>query len=100
MARAVYSPGSPYSFTPQTSTYLDIWVPPFVQPSDQDQIYIVESAFQNRPDLLSQALYNTPRLWWTFAMLNPDILKDPIYDLQPGIEIRILNESSARAFLR
>ena len=100
MARAVYNPGSPYAFTPQTSMYLDIWVAPFVQPSDQDQILIVGPSFKHRPDLLSQTLYNTPRLWWIFAMLNPDILKDPIFDLQPGIEIRILDESSARAFLR
>ena len=96
----IYQPGSPYAFTPQTSTYLEIWSPPYVVPSNSDPILRVTPAYTHRPDLLSFDLYATPRLWWTFSMLNPDLLKDPIWDLVADMEIRVLEKTAAQNFLR
>ena len=96
----IYQPGSPYAFTPQTSTYLEIWVPPYVVPSNNDPIIRVAQAYTHRPDLLSFDLYSTPKLWWTFSMLNPDLLKDPIWDLVADMEIRVLEKTAAQNFLR
>ena len=97
--RATYNKSSPYYQTAQTSTYLDIWNAPGIVPSVADSILYVSDAYTHRPDLLSQDLYGTPRLWWVFAMINPDILKDPIYDLQPGIEIRVPDKSQLQGYL-
>lgn len=94
-----YLKSSPYYNTPQTSTYLDIWAPPSLIPSVSDSILYVTDQYTHRPDLLSQDLYGTPRLWWVFAMINPDTLKDPIYDLQPGIEIRVPDKSQLQGFI-
>lgn len=95
----IYNKSSPYYLTPQTSTYLDIWTPPSVGASSSDNILEISEAYTHRPDLLSQALYGTPRLWWVFAMVNPDIIKDPIYDLQPGIQIRVPTKSQLEGYL-
>jgi len=97
--RATYNKSSPYYQTPQNSTYMDIWSAPNIVPDVLDSILFVTDQYTHRPDLLSQYLYGTPRLWWVFAMLNPDILKDPIYDLAPGIEIRVPDKSQLQGYL-
>ena len=28
-------------------------------------------------------------LWWVFAQRNMDVIQDPVYDMEPGIEIFI-----------
>jgi hypothetical protein len=78
---------------------MDIWSAPNIVPDVLDSILFVTDQYTHRPDLLSQYLYGTPRLWWVFAMLNPDILKDPIYDLAPGIEIRVPDKSQLQGYL-
>lgn len=97
--KATYSKSSPYYQTPQTSVYLDVWVPPVIQASDTDGIIQISSRYIHRPDLLSQDLYGTPKLWWVFAMINPDIIKDPIYDLTSGLEIRFPAKSQLQGYL-
>ncbi len=97
--RATYEKSSPYYQTPQTSTYMDIWNPPNIQPALSDGLFFVTAPYTYRPDLLSQDLYGTPRLWWVFAMVNPDILKDPIYDLIVGLEIRVPDKSQLQGYL-
>jgi len=64
-----------------------------------DSILFVTDQYAQRPDLLSQDLYGTVRLWWVFAMINPDIIKDPIFDLKPGIEIRVPDKSQLQGYL-
>jgi hypothetical protein len=97
--RATYSKSSPYYQTPQTSTYLDVWNAPPLAPATSDGILLVTDKYKHRPDILSQDLYGTPRLWWVFAMINPNILKDPIYDLQPGLEIRFPDKSQLQGYI-
>lgn len=78
---------SPYLQTPIKNWYLDLWVPRSVPKSDFDKIVIIPPAFDQRPDLMSQQEYGTPRLWWVFAVRNPDLLIDPINDFVSGLEI-------------
>lgn len=87
---ATYDPRSPYYITPQVNQYvdyLDMWQPQGIAPSPDDTLLSLDPRYDRRPDLLSYDLYGTPSLWWVFAMRNPDVIKDPIYDFKAGIVI-------------
>jgi hypothetical protein len=78
---------SQYLLTPIKDWYLDLWVPRTVPKSDFDKIIIIPPEFNQRPDLLSNQEYGTPRLWWVFCVRNPDLIIDPINDFVAGLEI-------------
>ncbi len=78
---------SQYLLTPIKDFYLDIMVQRSVPSSEFDNLIIIPPEYDQRPDLLSQLQYGTPRLWWVFAVRNPDILIDPINDFLAGLEI-------------
>lgn len=80
---------SEYSLTPVRDFYLDLWVPRKVPKNDFDKIIIIPPEFDQRPDLLSQQEYGTPRLWWVFCLRNPDLMADPINDFVAGLQIYI-----------
>lgn len=80
---------SQYLLTPVKDWYLDIMVPRSVPKSKFDKIIEIPPAYDQRPDLLSQAEYGTPAMWWVFAVRNPDILIDPINDFVAGLEIYV-----------
>ena len=94
-----YQQSSPYYATQQKSTYLGYWNPPAISPSVTDTVIQVAHRHQNRPDLLSYDLYGTTRLWWVFAMINPDQIRDPIYDLIAGIYIYAPSNTSVQAYI-
>jgi hypothetical protein len=75
---------SQYLNTPIKDWYLDIYVPRFVANNDFDTIVVVPPKYNQRPDLMSQELYGTPRMWWVFAVRNPDLFSDPISDFLSG----------------
>ena len=80
---------SQFLLTPITDWYLGLWVPRSVPKSDYDKLISIPAEFDQRPDLLSQQEYGTPRLWWVFAVRNPDLINDPIQDFVSGLEIYI-----------
>ena len=80
---------SQYLLTPVTDWYLDILVPRTIDKSDFDKIITIPPAYDQRPDLLSQEEYGTPKLWWVFTMRNPDSLIDPIEDFVAGLQIYV-----------
>lgn len=82
---------SPYIQTPIKNWYLDLWVPRIIPKKDYDDIYIIPPEYNQRPDLMSQQLYGTPKLWWVFAIRNPDLIIDPINDFLAGLEIYVPN---------
>ena len=51
-----------------------------------DVLYEVEAQYTHRPDLLAYDLYGSAKLWWVFAQRNMDTIKDPVYDLIPGVQ--------------
>ena len=80
---------SQYLNTPIVNWYLDIWVPRPVTANQFDTVGIVPPEYNQRPDLMSQKLYGTPRLWWIFSVRNPDIFIDPINDFISGTQFYI-----------
>lgn len=58
-----------------------------VPATSDDPPYVIEPQYNHRPDLLSFDIYGTPKFWWVFAQRNMDIIEDPIYDFEVGVEI-------------
>ena len=79
---------------PVTDFYLDINSLPNIPKSISDDLYTIESRYENRPDLLAHEIYGTAKLWWVFALRNPDILVDPLEDFTAGKRIRIPSQES------
>ena len=80
---------SQYLSTPIKDWYLDIMVSRNVPKNDFDKIIKIPPAYDQRPDLLSNAEYGTPRLWWVFAVRNRSTIKDPVFDFVAGTKIYI-----------
>ena len=97
---AKYSGTSPYAFTPIVNNeYLDIIEPRTIPISQRDLPYIIESQFHLRPDLASNEIYKTPKLWWVLSQRNFNILKDPVFDFKAGTEIMICEPKTLFEFL-
>jgi hypothetical protein len=79
---------------PVTKFYLDVNTLPKIARSPADQLYAIESRYDKRPDLLADNLFGTTKLWWVFALRNPDILVDPLEDFTSGKEIFIPSTSA------
>jgi hypothetical protein len=62
---------------------------PKIPKSTADRLYAIESRYENRPDLLAHELYGTVKLWWVFALRNPDVIIDPLTDFASGTKIYI-----------
>jgi hypothetical protein len=98
-----YDNHSIYQTTPQVNknqvTYLDFWSGVIIPQTVNDKLVILDSRYQYRPDLLSFEYYQTPKLWWVFALRNPDVIKDPIWDFKTGITIYVSDKSAIKRFL-
>jgi hypothetical protein len=68
-------------------TFLDINNLPSLPRSVNDETYVINAMYDERPDLLAYDLYGSARLWWVFTLRNPDLLKDPIRDFKSGLTI-------------
>jgi hypothetical protein len=84
---AKYSKLSPYADTKTFDKFLDIWTPRPITKYASDKLYTLAQKYNLRPDLLSYDLYQTPKLWWVFAMRNPNTLKNPLIDFVTGVTI-------------
>lgn len=96
---ANYDNTSPYSNTSQAKGYLDIMTWRTVPAEADDIFFTVTAGYKHRPDLLAFDLYNDARLWWVFASRNPSILKDPVFDLEPGVKIYLPKMSAMKQTL-
>jgi len=77
--------------------FLDINKLPSIRVTLSDEQYVIDPAYDERPDLLANQLYNNSRLWWVFALRNPDVIKDPIRDFKSGTEIYLPSAGSISA---
>jgi hypothetical protein len=91
---ATYKKNSPWFLTPQNTLYLETMVYRSIPQSNDDPEYVVEAKYRHRPDLLAYDLYGDPKLWWVFVYRNRNILEDPVFDLQPGVKIRVPRKES------
>ena len=77
---ATYSRASPYYNNPQWGQFLDLWSGRTIPADVTDALYQIDPPYNSRPDLLAYDMYKDSNLWWVFAVRNPDVLVDPIYN--------------------
>lgn len=79
-----YSRTSPYYGTQTWGKFLDTWTSKTIKADISDAVYQIDVIYNKRPDLLANDLYQDSSLWWVFAVRNPDVLKDPLFDFVTG----------------
>ena len=90
MAQVVnYAKTSPYTQTEVYGFFLDVANIPQIPIVPSDVTYEIDAIYKHRPDLLAYDLYGDQGLWWVFAVRNPNVLKDPVFDFVPGKRIFI-----------
>lgn len=82
-----YLASSPYYSTRNINNRLEMYNPRTFPIEQDDKIYEIDHIYNNRPDLLAYDLYDKPGLWWVFAVRNPGILIDPVFDFMTGVLI-------------
>ena len=91
---------SAYANTKVTASgYLDILNPRPIPVAGDDVLYEITPAYTFRPDLLAHDLYGRKELWWVFAQRNMDTIKDPVYDLIPGVQIYLPKGQALKTLL-
>lgn len=89
-----YAPQSPYYQTQQTNFSLEVWTKRNIPALNNDSLITLDPVYENKPDLLSYDLYGDVRYWWVFAVRNPNLIKDPIYDMKPGLQIYVTDKNT------
>jgi len=79
-----YKITSPWHDTSLSNGYLGNFNIRPVSAEPDDIPYTIDSHYNYRPDLLSQDLYGTPKLWWVFTQRNMNVIRDPIFDFKVG----------------
>ena len=96
---ATYSKNSPNATTRQNNFYLDLLEIRPVPAESDDFRYVIENQYRHRPDLLAYDTYGSAKLWWVFIQRNMSVLKDPIYDFEPGTVIYLPKKTNLQKFL-
>lgn len=78
-----------YANTDKGMTSLDIANIPNIEPSADDEEYVVPTKYHHRPDKMSNDIYGSPKYWFVFLCRNMDIMEDPIFDLEAGMTIMV-----------
>jgi len=89
MAKAAYSPASPYFQTKSFGNFLDTMINRPITANADDVLYEIDKVYEYRPDMLAFDMYGNASLWWVFAQRNPNALKDPLFDFRAGVQIYI-----------
>ena len=99
MAVVKYSKTSPYASTERFSFFMDVANIPEIPLDPSDTQYEIDAIYKHRPDLLAYDMYDDSSLWWVFAVRNPNIIQDPVYDFLPGAKIYIPKKDTVTAVL-
>ncbi len=94
-----YKKTSPYFNTNQNNLYLELLAIRPVPAEADDFLYSIETQYKHRPDLLAYDLYGIANLWWVFVQRNMEVLKDPIYDFEPGTTIYCPKKSNLEKYI-
>lgn len=89
-----YRSDSPYFNTRITGTVLDVMNYRDIPKKLDDTIHIITKVHEYRPDLLAHDLYKNSHLWWVFAVRNPNVIQDPIWDFTVGKRIYLPKRST------
>jgi hypothetical protein len=96
---ANYAKTSPWADTNQNNFYLDLLEIRPVPSEPDDFRYVIENQYRHRPDLLAYDIYGSAKLWWVFVQRNMSVIKDPIYDFEPGTVIYLPKKTNLQKFL-
>lgn len=96
---ASYNKVSPYRNTKENNLYLELLTIRPVPAEKDDYLYTIENQYQHRPDLLAFDLYGNAGLWWIFVQRNMNVIKDPIYDFEPGVQIYCPKKSNVEKYI-
>jgi len=97
---SLYPSTSPYSSTDVVNgKFLDFMMTRPIPKKPSDVYYKIPAVYQYRPDMLAFDLYGDSRLWWVFAVRNPNRLKDPYFDFVTGLGIYIPTQDTLTAAL-
>ena len=96
---ANYAKTSPWADTNQNNFYLDLLEIRPVPSEPDDFSYVIENQYRHRPDLLAYDVYGNAKLWWVFVQRNMTVIKDPIYDFEPGVVIYLPKKTNLEKFL-
>jgi hypothetical protein len=88
-ANKIYAKTSAYYNTSLYGKYLDVMTYRTFTKSESDASVTINKSYANRPDLLAYDLYGDADLWWVFTARNPNVLRDPIFDFLPGVQIYV-----------
>lgn len=98
----IYNSTSPYFNTSLSANgqYLGLWQYRPIPVAKSDQIITISSVYDSRPDLLAHDLYGDSRLWWVFAVRNPNTLAaDPLGNFTQGLQIAVPNPKTLKTVL-
>jgi hypothetical protein len=96
---ANYTASSPYRNTKENNLYLELLTIRPVPAEADDFLYTIENQYRHRPDLLAFDLYGNSQLWWVFVQRNMSVIKDPVYDFEPGTQIYCPKKSNLEKYL-
>ena len=94
-----YNRTSPYANTDLYGFFLDVANVPSLPFDPKDVAYQIDAIYKQRPDLLAFDLYGDSALWWVFAVRNPNVIQDPIFDFQPGVTIYVPQKNNLKTAL-
>jgi|SRR6056300_1271765 hypothetical protein len=94
-----YSRTSPYYNTSLSGNFLEIANFPTIPKNSDDVLITVNRTYQFRPDLLAFDLYGDPGLWWVFALRNPNVIYDPVFDMKIGRRIYIPKKETLQGII-
>lgn len=101
VSKVEYQSTSPYYNTPITQGgYLEVANLPTIPKLAGDVIVQINKTYQYRPDLLAFDLYGDPRLWWVFAMRNPNVINDPVFDMRIGKRIAVPKKETLQGIIK
>lgn len=95
-----YDTTSPYYNTPVVGGFLDLASFPNIPKVSSDVVIQINKTYQFRPDLLAFDLYGDPKLWWVFALRNPDVIEDPVFDMRIGRRIAVPKKETIQGIIR
>jgi hypothetical protein len=94
-----YKNNSSYANTDMYGFFLDVANIPGVPIDSSDVQYQIDAIYNGRPDLLAFDLYGDAGLWWVFAVRNPNVIQDPLFDFVPGVIIYVPQKKNLIAAL-
>ena len=95
-----YKQSSAYSTTPMTSRYLGVFNSPEISEQGDELTVALQQRHNFRPDILSNELYGSPRLWWVFTYFNRDVLRDPVWDFKAGTSIKVPSQDNVSKYIQ